>query len=79
VLRQLKNADIRTEIDDRSEKIGRKIRDTEMLKVPYMFVIGEKEIAENKVSVRKQGKGDTGAIDLSEIISTLKKEIIERQ
>lgn len=79
VLRQLKNADIRAEIDDRSEKIGRKIRDTEMLKVPYMFVIGEKEIAENKVSVRKQGKGDAGAINLTEIISTLKKEIIERQ
>jgi threonyl-tRNA synthetase len=79
VLRQLKNADIRVEIDDRSEKIGKKIRDTELLKVPYMFVIGEKEVAENKVSVRRQGKGDAGASDLAEIISQLKKEIIERQ
>ena len=79
VLRQLKNADIRAEIDDRSEKIGKKIRDTELMKVPYMFVVGEKEIAEKKVAVRKQGKGDAGTSDVSEIINRLKKEILERQ
>jgi len=79
VLRQLKNADIRAEIDDRNEKIGKKIRDTELLKVPYMFVIGEKEVAENKVSLRKQGKGDAGAVQVSAVINDLIKEIKERQ
>jgi len=79
VLRQLKNADIRAEIDDRNEKIGKKIRDTELLKVPYMFVIGEKEVAENKVSLRRQGKGDAGAVEVSTVINDLIKEIKERQ
>jgi threonyl-tRNA synthetase len=50
-----------------------------MMKVPYMFVVGEKEVNERKVAVRKQGKGDEGAKDLSEIISILKNEIVERQ
>jgi len=79
VLEQLKKADIRAELDDRNEKIGKKIRDTEMMKVPYMFVVGEKEVNERKVAVRKQGKGDEGAKDVSEIISILKNEIVERQ
>ena len=56
----LKNADIRAEIDDRNEKIGKKIRDTELARVPYMLVIGEKEMNEGKVAVRRQGKGDLG-------------------
>ncbi len=60
----LKAADIRAEIDDRSEKIGRKIRDTEMMKVPYMLVIGEKEMNERTVSVRKHGEGDKGALSI---------------
>lgn len=79
VLEELKNADIRAELDDRNEKIGKKIRDTELLKVPYMFVIGEKEISENAVAVRKQGKGDAGIQPLTEIISILKEEIKNRQ
>ncbi len=79
ILAELKKADIRAELDDRSEKIGKKIRDTELMKVPYMFVVGEKEVNERKVAVRKQGKGDEGTRDVSEIISTLKNEIIERQ
>jgi threonyl-tRNA synthetase len=79
VLKQLKKADIRAELDDRSEKIGKKIRDTELMRVPYMFVIGEKEVNEHKVAVRKQGQGDQGAQDVSEIISILKNEITERQ
>ncbi len=60
VSQQLKKADIRAEVDDRNEKIGKKIRDTELMKVPYMLVVGEKEMNENKVAVRRQGKGDTG-------------------
>jgi threonyl-tRNA synthetase len=74
----LKKADIRAEIDDRNEKIGKKIRDTELMKVPYMLVIGEKEMTEDKVSVRRQGKGDLGAKVADEFISALRNEIDER-
>jgi threonyl-tRNA synthetase len=76
---QLLSAGIRCELDDRSEKIGKKIRDTELQKVPYMFVIGEKEVNENVVSVRRQGKGDTGQFPISEIITNLTSEIKNRQ
>ena len=74
----LKNADIRVEVDDRSDKIGKKIRDTELARVPYMLVIGEKEMNENKVAVRRQGKGDLGVKGIEEFIAEVKKEIIER-
>ena len=76
---QLLSAGIRCELDDRSEKIGKKIRDTELQKVPYMFVIGEKEVNENVVSVRRQGKGDAGQFPVSEIITNLTSEIKNRQ
>jgi len=79
LLALLKKADIRADLDDRSEKVGKKIRDAELMKVPYMFVIGEKEVTERKVSVRRQGSGDQGSQDISSIISTLKLEIAERQ
>lgn len=78
VLQSLKNADIRVLIDDRNEKIGKKIRDTELEKVPYMLVIGEKEMNENKVSVRKQGQGDTGTQGVDEFVISLKEEIKNR-
>ncbi|HXB09789.1 MAG TPA: threonine--tRNA ligase [Puia sp.] len=74
----LKNADIRVEVDDRSEKIGKKIRDTELARVPYMLVVGEKEMSENKVAVRRQGKGDLGVKGIEEFIAEIRKEIIER-
>ena len=67
----LKAADIRAEIDDRSEKIGRKIRDTEMMKVPYMLVIGEKEMTERTVSVRKHGEGDKGSVSIDAFASEI--------
>jgi len=79
VLQKLKAEGIRAEIDDRNEKIGKKIRDTELAKVPYMLVFGEKEISENKVSVRRQGKGDSGAQDVDEFIKNLAVEIKERR
>ena len=79
VQKQLVEAGIRAEVDDRGEKIGKKIRDTELMKVPYMLIIGEKEINENAVSVRRQGKGDAGQFSLSEILSTLTAEIKNRQ
>ena len=78
VLNSLKKADIRAEIDERNEKIGKKIRDTEVMKVPYMLVIGEKEVNEGKVSVRRQGKGDAGTKLVNEFISELVAEISNR-
>jgi len=74
----LKNADIRVEVDDRNEKIGKKIRDTELARVPYMLVVGEKEMNDNKVAVRRQGKGDLGAKGIEEFIAEIRKEIVER-
>jgi threonyl-tRNA synthetase len=79
ILQKLKKADIRVEIDDRNEKIGKKIRDTEVAKVPYMLVIGEKEMNEGKASVRRQGKGDLGAIELDKFIADITAEIKERR
>jgi threonyl-tRNA synthetase len=78
VLKKLKAAGIRAEIDDRNEKIGKKIRDTELAKVPYMLVFGEKEIENNAVAVRKQGKGDQGVKNLDEFIKEISVEIKER-
>ena len=79
VLQKLKKADIRAAIDDRSEKIGRKIRDTELMKVPYMLVIGEKEMNENRVAVRRQGKGDLGKKSIDEFLNEIVEEIKERR
>jgi threonyl-tRNA synthetase len=75
VKQQLKKEDIRVEVDDRNEKIGKKIREAEINKVPYMFVVGEKEMAENKVAVRKQAKGDLGTKTISELLEFLREEI----
>ncbi|MEY2811956.1 MAG: hypothetical protein RI991_951 [Bacteroidota bacterium] len=79
VNQQLLEVGIRSEVDDRGEKVGKKIRDTELMKIPYMLVIGEKEQTENSVSVRRQGKGDMGQCAVSEILSTLTSEIKNRQ
>ena len=78
VFAELKKAGVRVEIDDRNEKIGKKIRDTEMMKVPYMLVIGEKEVAESKLSVRRQGKGDLGMLDKAAFLAKVVEEIAER-
>jgi threonyl-tRNA synthetase len=75
ILSQLKNNDIRAEIDDRNEKIGKKIRDTELAKIPIMLIIGEKEVNEEKVSMRRQGKGDEGIKTLAEVIENIKEEV----
>ncbi len=78
VLESLKKADIRAGIDERSEKIGKKIRDTELARIPYMLVIGEKEMNDQKISVRRQGKGDLGIQDLETFIRNMKTEITLR-
>jgi threonyl-tRNA synthetase len=75
----LKNAEIRAEIDDRNEKIGKKIRETELNKIPYMLVLGEKEAADNKVAVRRQAKGDIGTMDLEQFIELVKEEVVSRR
>lgn len=75
----LKAKGVRVSVDDRGEKIGKKIRETELAKVPYMLIIGEKEVAENVVSVRRQGKGDVGTIAIDEFIKSIAKEILERK
>jgi len=79
VLENLKKADIRAEIDDRNEKIGKKIRDTEIMKVPYMLVVGEKEVNDKKVAVRKHGKGDAGVKDVGDFIDEIILKIKERK
>ncbi|MBL0273256.1 MAG: threonine--tRNA ligase [Chitinophagaceae bacterium] len=76
---KLKKADIRSEVDDRNEKIGKKIRDTELLKVPYMLVVGEKEVNENKVAIRRQGKGDLGTKSVDEFLIEATEEINTRR
>ncbi|WP_348621251.1 threonine--tRNA ligase [Pedobacter lusitanus] len=72
---ELNNSDIRGLIDFRDEKIGRKIRDAEVKKIPYMLIIGEKEMAEGKVSVRKHGEGDLGEMSIQAFSELLIKEI----
>jgi threonyl-tRNA synthetase len=70
----LKANDIRGFFDDRDEKIGRKIRDAEVKKVPYMLIVGEKEVAEGKVAVRKHGVGDQGSMLVNDFINLFLKE-----
>lgn len=79
VQKKLKKAGVRVEIDDRQEKIGKKIRDTELLRVPYMLVVGEKEMNENQLSVRRQGKGDMGSQDIDAFIDMIADEIEHRK
>lgn len=71
---KLKEVDIRGILDDRDEKIGRKIRDAETKKVPYMLIVGEKEVSESKVAVRKHGQGDQGSIGLEEFVAKFRVE-----
>ena len=66
VARQLSMSDVRAQVDDRNEKIGRKIRDNELKRIPYLLIVGEKEAEENKVSVRAQGEGDKGQMTIAE-------------
>ena len=75
----LKRNEIRTLIDMRSEKIGRKIRDAEMKKVPYMLIVGEKEMNETSVSVRKHGQGDLGSMSVEEFIAMIENQVNEEQ
>jgi threonyl-tRNA synthetase len=75
VLGDLKAAGIRVRLDERYEKIGKKIRDAEMGKINYMLIIGEKEMDANEVSVRKQAVGDLGSQSIGTFIETIQKEV----
>jgi threonyl-tRNA synthetase len=75
VLHLLENSEIRALVDNRSEKTGRKIRDAEVGKIPFMLILGEKEENEETVSVRRHGEGDIGTFSIQEFISLIKKEI----
>ncbi|MBQ3249501.1 MAG: threonine--tRNA ligase [Alistipes sp.] len=72
VARQLNAEDVRTQVDDRNEKIGRKIRDNELKRIPYLLIVGEKEAEEGKVSVRAQGEGDKGQMTIAEFAEFMK-------
>ena len=74
VLESLENSEIRALVDDRSEKTGRKIRDAEMSKIPFMVIVGEKEEQEGTVSIRKHGEGDIGTFTLEEFVALIKAE-----
>ena len=75
----LKKCDIRSLIDERNEKIGRKIRDAEMKKYPFMVIVGEKEAAENQVSVRKHGQVDLGTMPTDDFAAMIRKQVEEEQ
>jgi len=75
VFQLLNNYDIRSQIDNRSEKAGKKIRDAEIDRIPYMLIVGEKEEAENTISVRKQGQGDMGTFTIDDFAALINDEI----
>ena len=71
----LNNSDICTVIDDRNEKIGKKIRDNELKRIPYLLVVGEKEAENGSISVRKQGEGDKGSMKIEKFVEFINEEI----
>ena len=75
VVRELAEKDIRAFVDDRNEKIGRKIRDNELKRIPYLLVVGEKEAENGEVSVRRQGEGDKGTMKFEEFAKILNEEV----
>ncbi|MBM3436475.1 MAG: threonine--tRNA ligase, partial [Bacteroidetes bacterium] len=75
VLSFLNNSEIRAQIDDRSEKTGKKIRDAELKRIPYMLIVGEQEELEGTVAVRKQAEGDKGKLTMQGFVNLVKAEI----
>ena len=75
VLNELNNSDIRTVVDDRNEKIGRKIRDNELKHIPYLLIVGEKEADSDTVSVRRQGEGDQGSMTIDGFSDFIRREV----
>ncbi len=75
VAKELNRRDIRVQVDDRNEKVGRKIRDNELKRIPYMLIVGENESAKEEVSVRKQGEGDMGIMKITTFAELIEKEV----
>ncbi|MDE5812553.1 MAG: threonine--tRNA ligase [Muribaculaceae bacterium] len=75
VAKELQKSDIRVEVDDRNEKIGKKIRESELRRVPYMLIVGEKEAENGEISVRKQGEGDKGTMKIANFAEQLTQEV----
>jgi len=78
VVAKLKEAGVRVELDGRNEKIGYKIREAQVQKIPYMLVVGEKEMESNTIGVRKRGEGDLGAVDVDQFVAQIAAEIKNR-
>ncbi|MDR3266728.1 MAG: threonine--tRNA ligase [Tannerella sp.] len=77
IARELEEKDISVTVDDRNEKIGRKIRDNELKRIPYMLIVGEKEMGNNEISIRKQGEGDKGSMKITTFAAQISEEINE--
>ncbi len=75
IAQEMDMKDVRVIVDDRNEKIGRKIRDNELKRIPYMLIVGEKEAEKGEVSVRKQGEGDKGAMTVADFITLINNEV----
>ena len=75
LLELLKNSDIRGFVDDRNEKIGKKIREAEIGKIPFMLIVGEKEVEMNKMAVRQRGEGDLGVMEVNEFVKLINEKI----
>lgn len=75
IAKELNNQEIRVQVDDRNEKIGRKIRDNELKRIPYMLIVGEKEAENKEVSVRRQGEGDKGSMPVADFAKMINTEV----
>ena len=75
IAKELNNQEIRVQVDDRNEKIGRKIRDNELKRIPYMLIVGEKEAENKEVSVRRQGEGDKGSMPVTDFANMINTEV----
>jgi threonyl-tRNA synthetase len=75
VVAALETLGVRTAIDERNEKIGKKIRDNELQHIPYLLLVGEKEEAANTVAVRRQGEGDRGEMNIEEFVNAVNQEV----
>ena len=76
--RELRDVGLRAEVDERTESIGKKIRETELRKVPYMLVVGDSEVESGEVAVRRHGEGDRGATPVGECAAQLLDEVTRR-
>jgi threonyl-tRNA synthetase len=79
VARRLKAAGIRAEVDDQDAKLGYKIREAEVQKIPYMLIVGKQEVGGGTVSVRRHGEGDLGKLSLEDVTAKMQQEIQEKK